>query len=79
QPVRTPRESARILYDDTASGLKTGLLFGGERAGLETGDIALCAGITTYSPLRQWGTGPGKKVGIVGLGGLGHMGVKLAR
>jgi uncharacterized zinc-type alcohol dehydrogenase-like protein len=38
----------------------------------------LCAGITTYSPLRQWGAGPGKKVGIVGLGGLGHMGVKLA-
>ncbi len=39
----------------------------------------LCAGITTYSPLRQWGAGPGKKVGVVGLGGLGHMGVKLAR
>jgi len=39
----------------------------------------LCAGITTYSPLRQWGAGPDKKVGIVGLGGLGHMGVKLAR
>lgn len=39
----------------------------------------LCAGITTYSPLRQWAAGPGKKVGIVGLGGLGHMGVKLAR
>ncbi|MEM5435663.1 NAD(P)-dependent alcohol dehydrogenase [Paraburkholderia diazotrophica] len=39
----------------------------------------LCAGITTYSPLRTWGAGPGKKVGIVGLGGLGHMGVKLAR
>ncbi|WP_323119517.1 NAD(P)-dependent alcohol dehydrogenase [Burkholderia alba] len=39
----------------------------------------LCAGITTYSPLRQWQAGPGKKVGIVGLGGLGHMGVKLAR
>ncbi|SIT38701.1 putative oxidoreductase, Zn-dependent and NAD(P)-binding [Paraburkholderia piptadeniae] len=38
----------------------------------------LCAGITTYSPLRTWGAGPGKKVGIVGLGGLGHMGVKLA-
>lgn len=38
----------------------------------------LCAGITTYSPLRTWGIGPGKKVGIVGLGGLGHMGVKLA-
>jgi uncharacterized zinc-type alcohol dehydrogenase-like protein len=39
----------------------------------------LCAGITTYSPLRHWKAGPGKKVGIVGLGGLGHMGVKFAR
>jgi uncharacterized zinc-type alcohol dehydrogenase-like protein len=38
----------------------------------------LCAGITTYSPLRHWGAGPGKKVGIVGLGGLGHMGLKIA-
>ncbi|NVO13392.1 MAG: NAD(P)-dependent alcohol dehydrogenase [Rhodoplanes sp.] len=38
----------------------------------------LCAGITTWSPLRHWKAGPGKKVGIVGLGGLGHMGVKLA-
>src|SRR5271166_939031 len=38
----------------------------------------LCAGITTYSPLHHWGVGPGKKVGIVGLGGLGHMGVKFA-
>ena len=38
----------------------------------------LCAGITTYSPLRHWGVTKGKKVGIVGLGGLGHMGVKLA-
>lgn len=46
-PVRTPRESARLLYDDAASGLKVGLLFGGERAGLETTDIALTAGITT--------------------------------
>ena len=39
----------------------------------------LCAGITTYSPLKHWNVGPGKKVGIVGLGGLGHMGVKLAK
>ncbi|MFG0274184.1 MAG: NAD(P)-dependent alcohol dehydrogenase [Phycisphaerales bacterium] len=39
----------------------------------------LCAGITTYSPLKKWGAGPGKKVGVVGLGGLGHMGVKFAR
>lgn len=38
----------------------------------------LCAGITTYSPLRHWQARPGKKVGIVGLGGLGHMGVKIA-
>ena len=37
----------------------------------------LCAGITTYSPLKHWGAGPGKRVGVVGLGGLGHMAVKL--
>lgn len=39
----------------------------------------LCAGITTYSPLRHWKVGPGRKVGVVGLGGLGHMAVKFAR
>ena len=39
----------------------------------------LCAGITTYSPIRRWGELQGKKVGVVGLGGLGHMGVKFAR
>jgi uncharacterized zinc-type alcohol dehydrogenase-like protein len=38
----------------------------------------LCAGITMWSPLRHWQAGPGKKVGIVGIGGLGHMGIKLA-
>ncbi len=38
----------------------------------------LCAGITTYSPLKHWNIGPGKKVGIVGLGGLGHMGLKFS-
>ena len=38
----------------------------------------LCAGITLYSPLRHWNAGPGKKVAVIGLGGLGHMGVKLA-
>jgi uncharacterized zinc-type alcohol dehydrogenase-like protein len=50
-------------------------------AGLDPAGAAplLCAGITTWSPLRQWGVGNGKKVGVVGLGGLGHMGVKLAR
>jgi alcohol dehydrogenase (NADP+) len=47
---------------------------------LELAGVAplLCAGITTYSPLHHWGVTKGKKVGIVGLGGLGHMGVKLA-
>jgi len=39
----------------------------------------LCAGITTYSPLKHWNIGPGMKVGIVGIGGLGHMGVKIAK
>jgi uncharacterized zinc-type alcohol dehydrogenase-like protein len=39
----------------------------------------LCAGITTYSPLKHWNAGPGKRVGIVGIGGLGHMGIKLAK
>jgi len=49
-------------------------------AGLDPAAAAplLCAGITTYSPLHHWKVGPGQKVGIVGLGGLGHMGVKFA-
>src|ERR1043165_6713496 len=52
-------------------GIPAGLGFGGAAP-------LLCAGITTYSPLKRNGVGPGKKVGVVGLGGLGHMGVKLA-
>jgi len=50
-------------------------------AGLDPAGTAplLCAGVTTYSPLRQWGVSAGQKVGVVGLGGLGHVGVKLAR
>jgi uncharacterized zinc-type alcohol dehydrogenase-like protein len=49
-------------------------------AGIDAAAAAplLCAGITTYAPLRRWGAGPGKKVAVVGLGGLGHMAVKLA-
>ena len=49
-------------------------------AGLDLAGTAplLCAGITTYSPMRHWGVSKGKKVGVVGLGGLGHMGVKFA-
>jgi len=53
------------------------------KVGHDEADLAavaplLCAGITTYSPLKHWKVGPGQKVGIVGLGGLGHMGVKIA-
>jgi uncharacterized zinc-type alcohol dehydrogenase-like protein len=49
-------------------------------AGLDPAAAAplLCAGITTYSPLKRWGAGPGKKVAVLGLGGLGHMAVKIA-
>jgi uncharacterized zinc-type alcohol dehydrogenase-like protein len=49
-------------------------------ANLDLASVAplLCAGITTYSPLRHWKVGPGKKVGLVGLGGLGHMALKFA-
>ncbi len=39
----------------------------------------LCAGITTYSPLKKWGIGPNQRVGVVGIGGLGHMGIKIAK
>lgn len=50
-------------------------------SGLEPARAAplLCAGITTYSPLRHWNVGPGSKVGIAGIGGLGHLGIKFAR
>jgi alcohol dehydrogenase (NADP+) len=49
--------------------------FGDKLAGVAP---LLCAGITTYSPMRHWGAGKGKKVGVIGLGGLGHMGLKFA-
>ncbi|GAA1355699.1 NAD(P)-dependent alcohol dehydrogenase [Streptomyces beijiangensis] len=49
-----------------------------EGVGLDEAAPLLCAGITLYSPLAHWNAGPGKKVAIVGLGGLGHMGVKIA-
>jgi uncharacterized zinc-type alcohol dehydrogenase-like protein len=48
-----------------------------EALGLDAAAPLLCAGITTYSPLRHWNVGPGSRVGVVGLGGLGHMAVKL--
>ncbi len=46
--------------------------------GLQQAAPLLCAGITLYSPLKRWGAGPGKRVAIVGMGGLGHMGVQIA-
>ena len=52
---------------------------GGDGHGLARVAPLLCAGITTYSPLRHWKVGPGQEVAVVGIGGLGHMAVKLAR
>lgn len=49
-----------------------------DNIGLDAAAPLLCAGITTYSPLNHWNAGPGKKVAIVGMGGLGHMAVKIA-
>ncbi|GAA1264626.1 NAD(P)-dependent alcohol dehydrogenase [Kitasatospora nipponensis] len=49
-----------------------------EALALDVAAPLLCAGITLYSPLRHWGAGPGKRVAVVGLGGLGHLGVKIA-
>ena len=49
-----------------------------EGLGLDVAAPLLCAGVTTYSPLRRWGAGPGSKVAVIGMGGLGHMGVKIA-
>ncbi|MEU8686883.1 NAD(P)-dependent alcohol dehydrogenase [Streptomyces sp. NPDC048665] len=50
-----------------------------EGIGLDEAAPLLCAGVTTYSPLTRWGAGTGKKVGVIGLGGLGHVAVKLAK
>jgi len=50
-----------------------------EGIGLAEAAPLLCAGITAFSPLRRWGAGPGTKVAVMGLGGLGHLAVKLAR
>ena len=64
--------SKRIVVDDRF------VLRVSPKANLAATAPLLCAGITTYSPLRHWNVGKGSKVGVVGLGGLGHMGVKLS-
>jgi alcohol dehydrogenase (NADP+) len=75
----------KILGGVTYGGYSTGIVVDQNYvlrvpAGLDLAGTAplLCAGITTYSPLRHWNVGKGQKVGVVGLGGLGHMGVKFA-
>src|SRR5579859_521408 len=75
----------KILGGVTYGGYSTGIVVDENYvlrvpAGLDLAGTAplLCAGITTYSPLRHWKVGKGQKVGVVGLGGLGHMGVKFA-
>jgi uncharacterized zinc-type alcohol dehydrogenase-like protein len=50
----------------------------GAALGLDVAAPLLCAGITTYNPLKRWGAGPGKKVAVIGMGGLGHMAVQIA-
>ncbi|MFS8200958.1 NAD(P)-dependent alcohol dehydrogenase [Streptomyces sp. CWNU-52B] len=64
--------STHIVVDEAFTvGIPEGLA-------LDVAAPLLCAGITTYSPLKHWNAGPGKKVAILGMGGLGHMGVKIA-
>ncbi|MDH1524010.1 NAD(P)-dependent alcohol dehydrogenase [Achromobacter mucicolens] len=86
-------ENATLTYNDKERGSDQ-LTFGGysdrivvtghfvvkvsDKLDLKAVAPLLCAGITTYSPLRHWKVEPGKKVGVIGLGGLGHMGVKFA-
>jgi uncharacterized zinc-type alcohol dehydrogenase-like protein len=85
-PVLTYNGPDKVLGGMTLGGYSTGIVVDEAfvlriPAGLPPAAAAplLCAGITTYSPLHHWKVGPGQKVGIVGLGGLGHMGVKFAR
>jgi alcohol dehydrogenase (NADP+) len=85
-PVLTYNGADKVLGGMTLGGYSTSIVVDQAfvlriPAGLDPAAAAplLCAGITTYSPLHHWKVGPGQKVGIVGLGGLGHMGVKFAR
>lgn len=85
-PVLTYNGPDKVLGGHTLGGYSTAVVVDEAfvlrvPAGMDLAATAplLCAGITTYSPLRHWKVGPNQKVGIVGLGGLGHMGVKFAR
>jgi uncharacterized zinc-type alcohol dehydrogenase-like protein len=83
--TQTYNDKDRITGDRTYGGYSRHLIVREEFAlrvpdGLDLSRAAplLCAGITTYSPLRTWNVGPGSRVGVIGLGGLGHMAAKLA-
>ncbi len=65
--------SERIVVDENY------VLHMPEKLDLAAAAPLLCAGITVYSPLKHWATGPGKKVGIIGLGGLGHLAIRIAK
>lgn len=65
-------------YSDFINVTESFVLHVSDKLDLKTAAPLLCAGITLYSPLRHWNVTPGMNVGIVGLGGLGHMGVKFA-
>jgi uncharacterized zinc-type alcohol dehydrogenase-like protein len=85
-PVFTYNSTDTVLGGSTLGGYSSSIVVDESfvlriPSGLDPAAAAplLCAGITTYSPLRHWKVGPGQKVGVVGLGGLGHMGVKFAR
>ncbi|NAZ76181.1 alcohol dehydrogenase catalytic domain-containing protein [Kineococcus sp. T13] len=71
QPTQGGYSQKVVVTEDFVLGIPEGI-------DLAVAAPLLCAGITLYSPLRHWGAGPGKKVAIVGLGGLGHVGVKIA-
>ncbi|MXP21840.1 alcohol dehydrogenase catalytic domain-containing protein [Gordonia sp. HNM0687] len=70
-PTHGGYSTAIVVDENYVCGIPEGI-------GLDEAAPLLCAGITLFSPLRHWNAGPGKKVAIVGLGGLGHMGVKIA-
>ncbi len=71
EPTQGGYSTHIVVPEDFVVGIPEGI-------GLDEAAPLLCAGITTYSPLRHWHAGPGKKVAVVGLGGLGHMAVKIA-
>jgi len=79
-PDKVTRENTLGGYSDSIVVREEFVLkIGHKEADLAAAAPLLCAGITTWSPLRHWKVGPGHKVGVVGIGGLGHMGIKLAK